>query len=80
MTIVVTGGASFIDSNFVIDWLAQSDEPVINLDALTYAGVLENLAAVDGDFWHIFIKSTGNGWRSGMGGKGGFWAIDAGLP
>jgi dTDP-D-glucose 4,6-dehydratase len=42
--ILVTGGAGFIGANFVLDWLAQSDEPVVNLDKLTYAGNLENLA------------------------------------
>ena len=46
--ILVTGAAGFIGSNFVLDWLAQCDEPVINLDDLTYAGNLENLAAVNG--------------------------------
>ena len=46
MTILVTGGAGFIGSNFVLDWLASSDEPVLNLDALTYAGNLENLASL----------------------------------
>ena len=56
MTILVTGGAGFIGSNFVLDWLAQSDEPVINLDALTYAGNLENLASLQGDPRHIFVK------------------------
>jgi len=54
--ILVTGGAGFIGSNFVIDWCAQSDEPVINLDALTYAGNLENLAALDGDARHRFVR------------------------
>ena len=44
--ILVTGAAGFIGSNFVLDWLAQSDEPVVNLDALTYAGNLETLAGV----------------------------------
>ncbi len=55
MTILVTGGAGFIGSNFVLDWLASSDETVVNLDALTYAGNLENLAAVHGDKRHIFV-------------------------
>src|SRR5688572_11354179 len=56
MTILVTGGAGFIGSNFVLDWLAQSDEPVINLDALTYAGNLRNLASLDGDPRHVFVR------------------------
>lgn len=56
MTILVTGAAGFIGSNFVLDWLAQSDEPLINLDALTYAGNLENLASLQGDPRHIFVK------------------------
>ena len=49
MSILVTGGAGFIGSNFVLDWLAHNDEPVINLDKLTYAGNLENLVSVQGD-------------------------------
>ena len=56
MTILVTGGAGFIGSNFVLDWLKQSDEPVVTLDALTYAGNLENLASLDGDARHSFVK------------------------
>ena len=56
MTLLVTGGAGFIGSNFVLDWLKQSDEPVITLDALTYAGNLENLASLDGDARHSFVK------------------------
>ena len=54
--ILVTGGAGFIGSNFVLDWLAQSDEPVINLDLLTYAGNLENLSSLSNDPRHIFVK------------------------
>lgn len=56
MSILVTGAAGFIGSNFVLDWLAQSDEKVINLDALTYAGNLENLASLEGDARHLFVK------------------------
>lgn len=56
MSILVTGGAGFIGANFVLDWLAISDEPVINLDKLTYAGNLENLASLDGDERHIFVQ------------------------
>ncbi len=56
MTILVTGGAGFIGANFVLDWLALDGEPVVNLDVLTYAGNLENLASLDGDKRHIFAK------------------------
>lgn len=62
MTILVTGGAGFIGSNFVLDWLAGSDETVVNLDALTYAGNLANLASLDGDARHVFVHgSIGDG-------------------
>ena len=54
--IFVTGGAGFIGSNFVLDWLAASDEPVLNLDKLTYAGNLQNLVALDGDDRHTFVQ------------------------
>ncbi|MEK6532983.1 MAG: dTDP-glucose 4,6-dehydratase [Nitrospirota bacterium] len=56
MSILVTGGAGFIGANFVLDWLAQTDEPVINLDKLTYAGNLESLAGLQGDARHIFVR------------------------
>lgn len=55
MAIFVTGGAGFIGSNFVLDWLADSDELVINLDKLTYAGNLQNLASLEDNPRHIFI-------------------------
>jgi dTDP-glucose 4,6-dehydratase len=58
MTLLVTGGAGFIGSNFVLDWLATPDtsaEPVVTLDALTYAGNRENLASLDGDARHTFV-------------------------
>ena len=54
--ILVTGGAGFIGANFVLDWLARSDEPVLNLDKLTYAGNLENLAPLQGDARHVFVQ------------------------
>jgi dTDP-glucose 4,6-dehydratase len=56
MTILVTGGAGFIGSNFVLDWLHAGDEPVVNLDALTYAGNLRNLASLEGDRRHTFVR------------------------
>ena len=56
MTILVTGGAGFIGSNFVIDWLAGSSEKVVNLDVLTYAGNPDNFAGLKGDAYHVFVK------------------------
>jgi dTDP-glucose 4,6-dehydratase len=56
MTILVTGGAGFIGANFVLDWLAQSGETVVNLDKLTYAGNLENLRQLQDDARHIFVR------------------------
>lgn len=58
--ILVTGGAGFIGSNFILDWLAAGDEPVLNLDKLTYAGNLENLVSVQGDPRHVFVKGDIN--------------------
>lgn len=54
--IFVTGGAGFIGSNFVLDWLEKLDESVINLDKLTYAGNLDNLTSLTNDNRHIFVK------------------------
>ena len=57
--ILVTGGAGFIGSNFVLDWLADPEfghEPVVNLDLLTYAGNTENLASLRDDSRHLFVK------------------------
>ena len=56
MTLLVTGGAGFIGGNFVLDWIAGSDEPVVNLDKLTYAGNLETLASLQGNPRHIFVQ------------------------
>ncbi|WP_090043866.1 dTDP-glucose 4,6-dehydratase [Limnohabitans sp. 2KL-27] len=56
MTILVTGGAGFIGANFVLDWLATSDEPIINLDKLTYAGNPETLASLEGDARHQLVQ------------------------
>ena len=56
MKILVTGGAGFIGSNFVLDWLAQSDEPIVNLDKLTYAGNLDSLKSLKNDARHIFVQ------------------------
>ena len=53
---MVTGGAGFIGANFVLDWLAQHNEPVVNLDKLTYAGNLETLASLQGDARHVFVQ------------------------
>lgn len=56
MTIMVTGGSGFIGSNFVIEWLKNHNEKVVNLDKLTYAGNLKNLAKLEGNSNHIFVK------------------------
>jgi len=54
--ILVTGGAGFIGSNFLLDWVATSSESVVNLDLLTYAGNLENLSSLEGCPQHIFVQ------------------------
>ena len=54
--ILVTGGAGFIGANFVLDWFAQSDEAIMNLDALTYAGNLQSLASLGADKRHTFVQ------------------------
>ena len=56
MTILVTGCAGFIGSNFIHTWLASSDEPVVNLDKLTYAGNLANLDKLKDDARHLFVQ------------------------
>jgi dTDP-glucose 4,6-dehydratase len=58
--IFVTGGAGFIGSNFIAHWLHSTGEAVLNLDALTYAGSLHNLAAVQGDSRHVFVHGSIN--------------------
>jgi dTDP-glucose 4,6-dehydratase len=55
--ILVTGGAGFIGSNFVLEWLQATGEPVANVDVLTYAGNRRNLASLDGDARHVFARA-----------------------
>ncbi|CAH0343179.1 dTDP-glucose 4,6-dehydratase [Rhizobium sp. CECT 9324] len=57
MTVVVTGGAGFIGSNFVLNWLSQNEECVVNLDKLTYAGNRESLAEVHTDERYTFVRA-----------------------
>jgi dTDP-glucose 4,6-dehydratase len=57
MTLLVTGGAGFIGGNFVLDWLAQSDETIINVDKLTYAGNLETLDSLGAHPGHVFVHA-----------------------
>jgi dTDP-glucose 4,6-dehydratase len=56
MSILVTGGAGFIGSNFVLDWFNHHEEPLINLDKLTYAGNIENLQSLEEDGRHRFVR------------------------
>ncbi|MFY9935777.1 MAG: dTDP-glucose 4,6-dehydratase [Silvibacterium sp.] len=55
-TILVTGGAGFIGSNFVLNWIAKTKAGIVNLDLLTYAGNRRNLVSVEGDSRHVFVK------------------------
>ena len=56
MTVLITGGAGFIGANFVLDWVANTDEKIVNLDKLTYAGNPTNLASLKGDSRYIFAQ------------------------
>jgi dTDP-glucose 4,6-dehydratase len=58
MTILVTGSAGFIGSNFVLDWFGQSKEDVVSLDLLTYVGNLENLSSLDSNPHYHFVKGN----------------------
>ncbi|MDP3481975.1 MAG: dTDP-glucose 4,6-dehydratase [Sulfuricella sp.] len=58
--ILVTGGAGFIGSNFILDWIAATGEAVVNLDKLTYAGNLENLSSLKDDSRHLFVQGDIN--------------------
>lgn len=58
MTVFITGGAGFIGSNFILHWLSQFNEPIINIDKLTYAGNLNNLSSIRNDPRHIFVKGS----------------------
>ena len=61
-TILVTGGAGFIGSNFVLDWIEHEADVLINLDKLTYAGNPRNLASLEGNPQHVFVRGDiGNG-------------------
>jgi dTDP-glucose 4,6-dehydratase len=56
MTVLITGGAGFIGANFVLDWIANTDEKIVNLDKLTYAGNLESLASLNQNPRHVFVQ------------------------
>lgn len=54
--LLITGGAGFIGSNFVLDWFSQRNEPILNLDKLTYAGNLQSLSSLEYNKNHLFIQ------------------------
>jgi len=56
MSVLITGGAGFIGANFVLDWVDHSDEKIVNLDKLTYAGNLESLASLKNNPQHVFVQ------------------------
>lgn len=58
MSVLVTGGAGFIGGNFVLEWLAESDEQVINLDKLACAGNIANLQSLNGDHRRAFVQGN----------------------
>jgi len=58
MAILVTGAAGFIGSNFVLDWFSQSNEDIVSLDLLTYAGAFENLSSLENNSRHHFIRGN----------------------
>lgn len=57
-TILITGGAGFIGSNFVLEWIKKSKDKIVNLDLLTYAGNLNNLSSISNDLRHVFVKGN----------------------
>ncbi|NDE24199.1 MAG: NAD-dependent epimerase/dehydratase family protein, partial [Betaproteobacteria bacterium] len=56
MSVLITGGAGFIGANFVLDWVAHTDEKIINLDKLTYAGNMASLASLQNNPQHVFVQ------------------------
>ena len=56
MAVLITGGAGFIGANFVLDWVANTDEKIINLDKLTYAGNMASLASLQNNPQHVFVQ------------------------
>ena len=56
MSVLITGGAGFIGANFVLDWVANTDEKIINLDKLTYAGNMASLASLQNNPQHVFVQ------------------------